>query len=294
MAANASTSTSTDARAATWPPAGTDPDRDRARGLTVLSWVLRQQRRALLGWTLAVAAICAIYVSFYPAMGEAGELEALVEGMPEGLVTALGYDAIGSAPGYLESTVFGLLGPILLLVFAVTVAARVIAGEEEDGSLELELAGPINRRSALLQRYAALVVGVLWLCVVVGATTVLLVAALDMEVGTAEIVATTLGLFLLVIAVGSVGFAAGAATGRRAVALAVGAGLAVAAYVANALAGLLDNGAWLEWISPFAWYLGNDPLVAGLSVAGAAGLVALAAVSLGVALVGFERRDLGV
>lgn len=294
MAAEHATSTSTDVRATTGPPVGTDPDRDRAHGASVLPWVLRLQRRALLGWTVAVAAVCAIYVSFYPAMGEAGELEALVEGMPEGLVTALGYDAIGTAPGYLESTVFGLLGPILLLVFALVTAARVIAGEEEDGSLELELTAPISRRSALLQRYAALITGALWLSVVVGVTTVLLVAALDMEVGTAEIVATTLGLFLLSVGIGSVGFAAGAVTGRRAIAMAVGAGLAVAAYVANALAGLLDNGAWLEWISPFAWYLGNDPLVEGLSVGGASALVALAVVSLAVALVSFERRDLGV
>ncbi|MFP4636682.1 MAG: ABC transporter permease subunit, partial [Nitriliruptoraceae bacterium] len=171
MAARSTTSPSAAARTTAGSP-GSDPGQHRGAGPTVLPWLLRQQRRALIGWTIAVAAICAIYVSFYPAMGDAGELEALIEGMPEGVVAALGYDAIGSAPGYLESTIFALLGPILLLVFALSTAARVIAGDEEAGSLELEFSAPISRRSVLLQRYAALVVGLAWLCVVVATVTV--------------------------------------------------------------------------------------------------------------------------
>lgn len=293
MAAHTTTSTSPAARTAAGGP-GTDPTRHRAHGLTVLPWLLRQQRRALIGWTIAAAVVCAIYVSFYPAMGDTGELEALIAGMPEGVVAALGYDAIGSAAGYLESTVFALLGPILLLVFALATAARVIAGEEEAGSLELELAAPVSRRSVLLQRYAALVVGVAWLSVVVAAVTVGLVAALDIDVAAGRIVETTLGLFLLVLAVGSVGFAAGVVTGRRVVALSVGAGLAVLSYMANALAPLLDDGAWLEAISPFAWYLASEPLVEGLSLLGALGLLLLAVVPVVAAVVRFERRDLGV
>ncbi len=296
MASDATPSTSTDASstAAVTPTGGSDPSPQRAGSVTVLRWVLRQHRRALIGWTVAVAVVCGIYVSFWPAMGDAGELEALIEGMPEGIVAALGYDAIGTPAGYLESTIFGLLGPILLLVFGLTFAAKLVAGEEEDGTLELELSAPIARGSVYLQRYLTVVLALLWLCLVVAAVTVGLVAALDMQVGTPELLAITLGMFLLALAFSSVAFAAGAATGRKAIALAVGAGLAVAAYIANALAPLLDDGRWLEAISPFAWYLASEPLVDGLSVPGALGLVALALVPVGLAVVRFDRRDLGV
>lgn len=296
MTSDAATSTSTDAAPtpAATPSGGGDPSQQRAGGGAVLRWVLRQHRRALIGWTVAVAAVCGIYVSFWPAMGDAGELEALVEGMPEGVVAALGYDGIGTPAGYLESTIFGLLGPILLLVFGLTFAAKLVAGEEEDGTLELELSSPIARGSVFLQRYLTVVLALLWLCLVFVAVTLGLVAALDMEVGTPEILATTLGMFLLVLALSSVSFAAGAASGRKAIALAVGAGLAVVSYIANALAPLLDDGRWLEAISPFAWYLASEPLVEGLSVPGALGLVALAVVPIGLAIVRFDRRDLGV
>ena len=262
--------------------------------LPVLRWVVRVQRRALLGWGLALAAVSALYVSFWPAMGDTAEMQALVDSMPEALVTAMGYDAIGSPAGYLESTVYGLLAPILMLVFALGLGARLIAGEEEAGELELEAASTVGRTRLLLERYAALVLGVVWLATLVGAVSLGLARALGMEIGTGPLVGATMGLLLLVLALGSVTFAVGAATGRRALALAVGAAVAVLAYVANALAPLLDDGAWLERLSPFHWYLGNDPLIEGLWVPGAVALVVLALVSLVVAVVAYDRRDLGV
>ena len=265
-----------------------------AGAFPVLRWVLRLQRRALLGWGIALAAVTAMYVSFWPAMGETAEMQALVDSMPEALVTAMGYDAIGSPAGYLESTVYALLAPILMLVFALGLGARLVAGEEEAGELELEATSTVGRTRLLLERYLALVLGVVWLAVLVGAVSLGLARALGMEIGTGPLLGATAGLLLLVLALGSVTFAVGAATGRRALALAVGAAVAVLAYVANALAPLLDNGAWLERLSPFYWYLGNDPLNEGLSVAGAAALALLALVSLVAAVATYERRDLGV
>jgi ABC-2 type transport system permease protein len=260
----------------------------------VLRWVLRVQRRALIGWGVALGLVTAMYVSFWPAMGDTAEMQALIDSMPEALVTAMGYDAMGSPAGYLESTVYALLAPILMLVFALGLGARLIAGDEEVGALELEATGPVGRRRVLLERYAALVLGVVSLGTVTGVVSLAFAGALGMDIGTGPLIGATVGLILLVLALGSVAFAVGAATGRRALALAVGATVAVLGYMANALAPLLDDGAWLERLSPFFWYLGNDPLNEGLGVAGAAALAVLALVSLGVAVLAYERRDLGV
>lgn len=289
---HASPASTTASAAPATAPGAADPG--VATGLPVLRWVLRQQRRALIGWAVAMAAVSAIYVSFYPLMGDSGELEALIEGLPEAMVVAMGYDAIGTAAGYLESTVYGLLAPILLLVFAVAFGARLIAGEEEAGQLELEAAAPIGRVRVLLERYAALVLSAALLAVVTGVTSAVLVLALDMDVALGGVAAASVGLALLVVALGTVTFAVGAATGRRAWALGVGSGLAVVSFMANALGPMLDNGAWLEQASPFWWYLGNDPLVEGLGLAGSLGLLALTAVALAAAVVAYDRRDLGV
>lgn len=265
-----------------------------ATELPIMGWLLRGHRRALLLWAIALGVVSAIYVSFYPAMGSGEDLEALLEGMPEGLVTALGYDQVGTAAGYLESTVFGLLGPALLLVFAIGAGARLIAGEEEAGTLELELTAPVSRRRAATERFAALTAELVLLAVAVFVVTLVLVGALDMEIGANELAATTVGLLLLVLGMAAIAFAVGAATGRRALALASGAGVAVLSYVANAIAPLLDDGRWLEVVSPFSWYLGSEPLVTGWHAGRLAALAAITVVAVMVSLVTLDRRDLGV
>lgn len=265
----------------------------RKAGLSITTWVLRQQRRSLAGWSFALAAVCAIYVGFYPAMGGA-DLGDLVEDLPPGLVQALGYDDIASAAGYLDSTVYSLLAPALLLVFAIGFGARVLAGEEENGTLELELTLPVDRRRVLLERFLAMALQLLVLAGVVVAVVSLMVLALDMDVAVGNVAAATLGLLLLALAMGTVSLGAGAAIGRKTIGLAAGAGLAVASFMANALAPLVEGGGWLENVSPFAWYLAGEPLRNGIDWAGFGGLLAITVVSLAVALPIFGRRDLGV
>jgi ABC-2 type transport system permease protein len=263
-----------------------------AETLPVLTGVLRDQRRSLVLWGIALAAVSAMYISFYPAMG-GSEMDELIANLPEGFVTAMGYDRIGTPGGYITSTVYGLLGPALLLVFAIGGGARLIAGCEEDGTLELEFAAPVSRRQVFVERLLALWTDILALVAVVTVVTLLLVAALDMEIGLDRVLAGSSGLLLLVLGLGTVALAVGAATGRRAVALGIAAGLAVAAFMLNALGPSLEIG-WMTAISPFSWYLENEPLTNGFDVRGLLLLAAVPIVAAVGALVAFERRDLMV
>ena len=275
------------------PDAASEPSGGgRARPGAVLRWVLRGNRRSLLGWAIAVAAVSAIYASFADLL-DTGDMEALIASMPDGLTTALGYDRLDSDAGFVTSTVYGLLGPILLLVFAIGQGARLVAGLEEDGALELELSAAIDRRRVVVERWAALVVQVAVLVVALSAAVAAAVAGFGLDVTASGILAAGVGLWALAAALGTVTLAVGAATGRRAVALAVGAGLAVVAYLADAAAGLLADGAWLEAVSPFSWYLAAEPLETGVDVTGVLGLTALTAVGLVAAVGAFDRRDLG-
>jgi ABC-2 type transport system permease protein len=279
----------------TTPDTGTR--RSAATGATptapVSRWVLREQRRSLVLWAIALAAIAAMYLSFYPAMANE-DMEQLIAGLPEALQVGMGWDRIATAAGYLESTVYALLGPALLLVFAVATGARLLAGEEEAGTLELEGTAPVSRRSLLLQRYGVLALDLALLCLALALATIVMVAALDMDVTAANVLAASLGLWLFVLAIGSVTFAVGAATGRRALALGVGAAVAVVSYMANALGPMVDGLGWLEDVSPFGWYLRGDPLAQGIDPVGFGALLVLVVIALGVALVTFDRRDLGV
>ncbi|MFA9432378.1 ABC transporter permease [Egicoccus sp. AB-alg2] len=262
--------------------------------LAVLRGVLRDRRRTLLLWSLAIAAVTAVYVSFYPAMGDGADLSAFVENMPEGLVSALGYDNIATPGGYLSSTVFGILGPALLLVFGIGWGGRTLAGAEEDGTLELELTHPVSRTQVYAERLLGLWLGLLLLVTIVFVVAFGLVTALDMELATSNLLAGTVGLFLLGLALSTVALAVGAATGRRGVAVGAAAGLAVVAFVADAIGPLVDGLGWLTDVSPWSWYLAGEPLLEGFDVTGLALLAALTAVATVAGLVRYRQRDLGV
>jgi ABC-2 type transport system permease protein len=260
--------------------------------MPVAAGVIRNSRRSLTLWGVALAAIAAMYVSVYPAIGGA-DLQSLIEGLPEGMVEAMGYDQIGTPAGYISSTVYGLLAPILLSVFAIGAGARLIGGEEELGALELEFAAPVARSQIYVERMLALWANITILVVVVTVATGTLAFALDLELSITNLVAASVGLWLLILGFGTVALAAGAITGRKTIGLAAGAGLAVVSFMLDAIGPTIDV-EWMTTVSPFSWYLGDQPLQNGFDVQGLVLLVLVPVIAGVVGLRLFDRRDLMV
>ncbi|MDX5398657.1 MAG: ABC transporter permease, partial [Actinomycetes bacterium] len=108
-----------------------------------------------------------------------------------------------------------------------------------------------------------------------------------------NVLAAVTAFVLLLVTSAMAALAAGAVVGRRVVALAAGAALAVFGYVGDAVGGQSAGWGWLQDVSPFAWAYGRDPISEGWDVGGLALLLALSAVLLGVAVLAFRRRDVG-
>lgn len=239
----------------------------RATTGTITGGVLHDQRRSLLAWAVAIAGVSAMYTAFYPTIG-AGPMEDMLDSMPAELTSAMGFDAIASASGYVTSTVYSLVGIVLLLVHGIAQGAKVIAGQEESGLLELELTSPVARTRIYAERLVALWVGLLALVAALSLTIMVLTATLPLDISNTNIVSTGALMWLTGGLFSTLALATGAATGRRSIGLGVSAGAAVAMYVSNAL-GPLAGLAWMTSISPFDWYLGADPLTAGIDWVGA-------------------------
>ncbi|CAM4517410.1 ABC transporter permease subunit [Nocardia ninae] len=250
---------------------------------------LKEQRRGLVGWSIGMAVVPLLYLPSYQSLKEQGSLDIKQNRMYE----AMGLSDFASATGYLNATVFSLMGLLLLLIFAVTFASRSVT-QEENGMLDLLLAQPIGRTNLLAQRCAALAVqttvvtAVLTLSVLAGATA----GTLNIPAG--HVLAASAGVGLLAFAIGTITLLIGAVTGKRSLTLGLASLVAVAGYLANNLGGMFDGTEWLRKMSPFYYANGGSPLVNGWNGAHLTVLIALAAVALGLALRAFERRDLAV
>ncbi|MCP2317747.1 ABC-2 type transport system permease protein [Nocardia amikacinitolerans] len=267
-------------------------DRAAATAHTVvLTKTLRVNRRSLLGWTAGVTLAAVIYASFYPQMAKSGGSQ--TENLPEGLREALNMNDIASAPGYLGSTVFGLIVPLLAMFFGAALGARVSAADEESGTLDLLLAHPITRTSLILQRFAALVAAATGLGAVLWLAMLAIRGGADLSaVSPGQFAAQCLHLILLAVAFGALATGLGAAFGRRSVVFAVTAVVGVAAYAAHAFAGQIGLD-WATYLSPFHYYIDSEPLRNGV---GWSGITVLAAASITLVAAGsyrFNHRDLG-
>lgn len=264
-------------------------------GGIVLRQMLKERRRGVLWWSVAIAALTAITAASYPAVKDAGSVfDQLMEQMPEGMLELFGAEGgITTPEGYLNSQLYSNILPILLLVYGIGLAAWTVAGAERDGTLEPLLANPVSRSQTALERFVATA---LLLTVPVAVATVLLIATrspfeLD-PLGVSQLVGAGVGTYLLVLLFVSLTYAAGAATGSKAAAIAVGAGTAAATYVIFGLASFVDFFRDLRWLSPWDWFLNNSPLTEGWTwpPIGWPLVVIILAVPVGTAV--FTRRDL--
>jgi ABC-2 type transport system permease protein len=114
-----------------------------------------------------------------------------------------------------------------------------------------------------------------------------------LDVSPANAAAATLHLVLLVISFGAIAMLLGCLWGRRSVAIAVTASLAVGTFLLDAIAPAVHGARWAAELTPFYYYGESLPLQNGLDMSHAAVLIAVAAGALIGAVVAFDRRDVG-
>ncbi len=253
---------------------------------------LSTQRRAVIGWGIGLAAVAIMYAAFYPSITQsAADLDRYLQNLPDAVTSVIGSDYTSPA-GYLRAEIFSLLGPILLLVFAIGAGGRAIAGEEEARSLDLLLSTPMTRSRVLADKASALLLMLTGLSLLVFLVVIAIGPPFDLSVPIADVAAACVMFLLIGVAFGSLALAVGCATGRRAWASAVAGGIAVASYVLNAVAASVPSLRWARALSPFRWYLEPDPLTTGLHATNIVVLVGIAAVCVVGAFWTFRRRDL--
>ena len=236
----------------------------------------------------------AVIAAIFPSIESNPELDKLIASYPDVLKSLFGIaegGSLTSGAGYLDVELFSFMLPLLVMVLAIGSGARTFAGEEDAGRLELVLAYPVRRRSAVLAKGLAVAGEVLAVCAATGLALLVLDPIFGLDLSfchTASAIASLLALGLLS---GWLALGVGAATSSRALAIGIPAGFAAAAYLVN---GLHDLAGWVDpfrFLSPF-WLVGSSPLQNG---ADGWGVLAVLVAALGVLIAGsllVERRDL--
>lgn len=256
---------------------------------SVLARTLVERRR----WALGVAALAALIAVYWPAVRDSPELQSFTRDLPEAMRALIGEGDYATASGFLNAELFAFMMPLLFLIVAVGFGAGTTTREEERGTIDVLLSTPLTRRRLLAEK---LLGGVLVLAALGAVLFVALLLggwAVDLGIGADRLAAVSLAVVLIALPFGALALLIACATGSHGLALGLASTAAVAAYMLDALAPLIDSLHGWQDLSPFAWYASDEVLAGGLALGNSALLLGSAALLAAGALLAFDCRDLG-
>lgn len=262
----------------------------------IIRWTLHQRRAYTFWWTFGVTTFVAVQLAFYPSFkGQFDSLNKTLSQLPAGVKGLIGDSGnYFSAETYLNSRVFYLVVPLLLVILMIGVGSSLLAREERSGTLELLLSRPISRAKLLAGKAVSGLVITGTVAFVSLVACIGLSKAVGIPNSVAEISAAMLLTFMLCLVYGSFAFMLSALGGKIA-GYAVGLTTFIFAtgYV---LAGLESAVTWLAGPAKMFPYHYFDPQQMLLGQ-----YAWTPVISYGIAVVvfytigwfGFRRRDIG-
>lgn len=254
----------------------------------IFAKTLRDQRHGLIGWGAGIAVTMFVMAAIWPSFSDM-DFDEMLEQYPEVMRELFNITSMSTAQDYLNTELFSLMLPAIFIIFGVARRVRLIAGEEEDGTLELLATMPVSRRRVVLEKGAALAASTAILAAVLFVSTVVSSLIFGMDLPLLHVIPGVLAMFFIGIEFGFVALALSAGTGRRGFATGLSAGMTGAAYL---VAQLIDGLRPLRVLSPFYQATSRGPLGPSFPPIARAMLV-VGIVAIAISLPVFERRDLG-
>lgn len=248
------------------------------------------RRRSVIWFAVGMGIYALVVIVLYPTFKDETGLDTFVANS-ETMAALFGISGSLTSPvGWLNSNIYSNFLPLIVLLVTVGYGGASLAGQNEEGTLGLLAAAPVSRRVIVFQKFAAMTLLAIPVCVVT-ALCVAVGQGFELTVDYGALAGTTVALVLLGTVFGGLAMALGAATGSRGAAVGITSAVAAAAYLINSLAPVVH---WLHparFASPFFYAIGDNQLEDGLPLAWAGVLIGLTALTLLATLAAFARLD---
>lgn len=256
---------------------------------------MKFRRNSIIGWGIGLALYVSSYIVLYPSMES--QLAAFnLEGIA--IYEALNVADMASFEGYVAGSVVNLL-PIFLGIFAIMNGSGTLAGEEDDGRLELILTLPLPRWQLVLAKALALVLSagliVFMVALSLAGSFVSIESQLQSSLGASDLFWSCFWMLPLVWAVGMIALFFSAYLPDRRTAVLAAALVFIVSYVGNTMANMYDALDGVRWLFLFNYYeVTADIFRDGPDVGAMLILMALALLFLAMAIWAFQRRNITV
>ncbi len=262
---------------------------------TIVKSELQQRRWYIFWWAIGIVALVALILAIYPAISHSTQFNQALNQLPSSLKSFRGISGDFTSPvGYLNSEIFYLTLPLMLIIMAIGLGSSLLAREEQSGTLELLLARPISRGKLLAAKALSGFVMLLIICGVAALAIIVGDQLVHLAIGWENVFVATGMSLVLALLFGTLALTF-TALGRQARLASVGVAslLALGSYL---LTSLQNSAAWVHWPArflPFYYYDTKLALDGNFNWRSSVGMLVVTVVLAIVAWRGFTRRDIG-
>lgn len=257
---------------------------------------LRARKWSMLGWGLALCFFPVVYVGLYPSFAD--QMAGFQDMLDLSFYQALGVNNMATFEAYMASTVNNLI-PVILAIYAVAAGTATLAGEEEDGRLEMIVALPLPRWQIVTVKAIALGIALFVIIAIVAAGTALTLAVISNQVDTAAtpwgVFTNLLSVWPLEMAIAMISLFLSAFCSTRRMAAALGALVVAVSFLGNNLSGMITALESIQWLFLFHYYdASSEAILNGQSWSDMLILLVVALLFFGLAVFFFGRRNITV
>ena len=261
--------------------------------MSLLLHELRVRRGAMVGWALGLGLFLSLYTTIYrflPAEVREMDVRALA------FLNSLGIETFATFEGFILGTAFNF-APLLVGLFGVIIGVGALAGEEDEGMLELLAALPVSRVRLLLAKAAALFIAALVVMAVAGAIQAIVFTLwqIDTPVTALDLFQVAVSHWLIAFVFITFSFFIGAYLPGRGAALATATTALFVSFFGDNLAGMAPVLEPLQPFLPHAYFENVVQMLTGeVAWRDVTILLALGVGFLLAAVLSFRRRNLTV
>ncbi|MCL6515304.1 ABC transporter permease subunit [Alicyclobacillus sp.] len=259
---------------------------------------MKMHMKTLLSFALGTAAYLWLFIWAYPFVAQSSALNQLLQDLPQGLLQMIGYQAgVSQMNDYLAGEFYTLIYIVILSIYVVTTATRLIAHPVDRGWMSCLLSTPVSRVRVALTQAAVLVSGIFLIAALTTVAGILGVhwLAPDAPFHVWQFVEMNAVAALLFLAVGGYGFALSCLCPDERAAAGTSAALTVVFFATKTVSALNDHVSWLKYLSLFTAFNPQGIAHGEASLAMVCPVLAIISVLLfAFGVLAFQRRQMAL
>lgn len=266
---------------------------------TIFLKTLQNHKWSLIAFSAINILLILVFVSMWPDLqGQSEQFAELLSSYPESLMKAMGIEVqpmLSSLEGFIGTEHYSLMWPLMMAFFAIGLGVNAIAGEVDEGTIEILFAQPLLRLQIYVSKLLAGVILMIALTVssVLSVVPIAEIMNVEYEIKSHFTIAVLGAMFGL--AIYGVSLLLSAVSSSKGKATSLLAGGLITMYALNIISALKENVGFLKYFSFFHYFDFNaalfDQTISLESITVFLG-IGIASLLLGAAML--EKRDMAV